>query len=61
MVAAPLAGGAVDVVTARGEEPLPMPLATGRRVLPVEGIWERDGARASAHILGVLVVDPREV
>jgi hypothetical protein len=54
VVPPPISGGAVHIVTGRWENPLPRPVAARGRVLSVEGVGERDRARAGGEILGVL-------
>ena len=61
VMAAPLAGGGVLVVTCRGKDPLPRPLATGVWILAIQGVRELDPAGACAEIGFVQSLDDSEV
>ena len=61
VVAAALAGLAVQIGAGGGEDPLPEPLAAGAGVLAGEGPGQLDPARAGAEVGLVLVADGLEV
>ena len=61
VMAAQLAGIGVQVTSGRGKEPLPRPFARRTRVLPTQGVGERDGAVTRTEVRLVLRPDTGDV
>jgi len=61
MMPASLAGGGVDVLASRWEDPLPEPLAAGVGELGVQGVGELDPARATLEVCAMLASDLHEL